>query len=85
MQLKLKRRDDVKIRSWINDKPVTNDDWDVYSEIEDEDDDKLLLVLIEKGTNNQFKIEIKKYTPTENNENIETPNEERSGVQESTE
>ena len=81
MQLKLKRRDDVKIRSWITDKPVTNDDWDVYSEIEDEDDDKLLLVLIEKGTNNQFKIEIKKYT---NYENIETPNEERSGVQEST-
>lgn len=60
MQLKLSRREDITISSWINDKAITNGDWEVYSQ-DDGKSDEILLVLIDRKTNNQVKIEIKKY------------------------
>jgi hypothetical protein len=70
MQLKLSRREDVTISSWINDRPITTADWEVYSQ-EDSGEGVILLVLIDKKTNNQVKIELKKYTRYEN---VETSN-----------
>jgi len=70
MQLKLSRREDLTISSWINDRSITTQDWEVYSQ-DDSKDDVILLVLIDRKTNNQVKIEIKKYTKYEN---IETSN-----------
>jgi hypothetical protein len=70
MQLKLSRREDIQVSSWINDRPITNGDWEVYSQ-EDGRSDDILLVLIDRKTNNQVKIELKKYTKYEN---VETPN-----------
>jgi hypothetical protein len=70
MQLKLSRREDIQVSSWINDRPITSGDWEVYSQ-EDGRSDEILLVLIDRKTNNQVKIELKKYTKYEN---VETPN-----------
>lgn len=70
MQLKLSRREDITISSWINDRSITTQDWEVYSQ-DDSKEDVILLVLIDRKTNNQVKIEIKKYTKYEN---IETSN-----------
>lgn len=67
MQLKLKKREDVSISSWINDKPITNQDWEVFSH-EEANDDTILLVLLDRQSNNQVKIEIKKYVKHENSE-----------------
>ena len=71
MQIKLSRREDITVSSWINDRVITNPEWEVYSQ-DDSDDDVILIVLIDRKTNNQVKIEIKKYT--KNNENVEVPN-----------
>lgn len=60
MQLKLNRREDITVASWINDKEITSPEWEVYSH-DDSKDDVILLVLIDRKTNNQVKIEIKKY------------------------
>lgn len=70
MQLKLSRREDIQISSWINDRPITNGDWEVYSQDDSKSDD-ILLILIDRKTNNQVKIELKKYTKYEN---VETSN-----------
>jgi hypothetical protein len=65
MQLKLKREENISIRTWINDKPITDETWEVYSNTEDED---LLQVILKNGTTNaQFKLEIIKNIPYENN------------------
>ena len=60
MQLKLNRREEITVASWINDKEITSPEWEVYSH-DDSKDDVILLVLIDRKTNNQVKIEIKKY------------------------
>lgn len=60
MQLKLNRREDITIASWINDKEITSPQWEVYSQ-DDSKDNVILLVLVDRKTNNQVKIEIKKY------------------------
>jgi len=70
MQLKLRRREDITVASWINDRPITTPEWEVFSQ-EDSKDDVILLVLIDRKTNNQIKIELKKFTKYEN---IETTN-----------
>ena len=59
-QIKLKKREDVSVSSWINDKPITNQDWEVFS-YEEANDDTIFLVLVDRKSNNQVKIEIKKY------------------------
>lgn len=66
MQIKLSRREDITISSWINDREITNPEWEVYSQ-DDSHDDVILLVLIDRKTNNQVKIELKKYIKYEDN------------------
>jgi hypothetical protein len=70
MQLKLNRREDITVASWINDKEITSPEWEVYSH-DDSKSDVILLVLIDRKTNNQVKIEIKqnhKYEDVKENE-----------------
>ena len=66
MQIKLSRKEGLRISTWINDKPISTSNWDVYSD--NTKDDSILIVQQEPGTNNQLKIQIDKIT---NYENIE--------------
>jgi hypothetical protein len=60
-QLKLKKQENITIASWINDREITSPDWEVYSQ--NTTNDYELFVLVDKQTNNQVRIEIKRYTP----------------------
>ena len=60
--MKLNRREDITITSWINDKLISNSDWQVFGEFED---DNLFLSVQEPNTNNQLKIKITKTTKHE--------------------
>ena len=64
MQIKLSRKEGIRISTWINDKPISTSNWDVYSD--NSKDDSLLIVQQEPGTNNQLKIQIDKITNYEN-------------------
>ena len=80
--MKLTRRDDVTVTSWINDKIISNTDWQVFAEIEN---DTLFFSVQEPGTGNQLKIKIDKHIneikKDENNQENKSENE-RTGVQE---
>lgn len=56
--MKLTRRDDVTVTSWINDKIISNTDWQVFAEIEN---DTLFFSVQEPETGNQLKIKIEKH------------------------
>jgi hypothetical protein len=58
MQLELKRKDDLAVSSWINDRPISTDDWEVYGY--DKEKDSLIILLKEPNGANQIRIEIKK-------------------------
>ena len=64
MQIKLSRKEGLRISTWINDKPISTSNWEVYSD--NSKDDSLLIVQQEPGTNNQLKIQIDKITNYEN-------------------
>ena len=64
MQIKLIRKEGLRISTWINDKPISTSNWEVYSD--NSKDDSLLIVQQEPGTNNQLKIQIDKITNYEN-------------------
>ena len=80
--MKVTRREDVTVTSWINDKIISNSDWQVFAEIEN---DTLFFSVQEPGTGNQLKIKIdkitKEITKDENNQENK-PENERTGVQE---
>ena len=56
MQIKLSRKEGIRISTWINDKQISNVNWEVYSD--NSNDDSILIVQQEPGTNNQLKIQI---------------------------
>ena len=58
------RREDVTIKSWINDKPITTSDWEVFSAEEGGND--IIILVKEPKTNNQLRINITKYTIPQN-------------------
>ena len=64
MQLKLKRREEISISSWINDREITSSEWEVYSH-DVPNDDSILFYVVDKQSNNKVRIEIKKHTPFE--------------------
>ena len=66
MQIKLSRKEGLRISTWINDKPISTSNWEVYSD--NTKDDSILIVQQEPGTNNQLKIQIDKITNYENTE-----------------
>lgn len=71
MKQELKRQEGIKIRSWINDKPISTADWEVFGS--EQGETEYVLVAREEKTGNQLKIIITKY------ENFEEVN--RSGDQ----
>lgn len=74
--MKLTRREDVNIVTWINDKIISTSDWQVFAEIEN---DSLFFSIQEPGTGNQLKIKIDKITKEikkdENNQENKSENE----------
>jgi hypothetical protein len=63
MQVKLDRKYDVSVRSWINDKPITDDTWQVFHT---DTDSEILIVLVDEKSNTQVKIEVTKKNIYEN-------------------
>lgn len=57
MQVKLDRKYDISVRSWINDKPITDDTWQVFYT---DSDNEMLIVLLDEKSNTQVKIEVVK-------------------------
>ena len=66
MQIKLSRKEGIRISTWINDKPISSSNWEVYSD--NTKNNSILIVQQEPGTNNQLKIQIDKITNYENTE-----------------
>jgi hypothetical protein len=56
-QVKLDRKYDISVRSWINEKPITDDSWNVFYT---EGNSEMLIVLVDEKSNNQVKIEVVK-------------------------
>jgi hypothetical protein len=59
MKQELIRQEGMKIRSWINDKPISTHNWDVFG-IEN-GDTEYVLVAKEPNSGNQLKIIITRY------------------------
>ena len=57
MQVKLDRKYDISVRSWINDKPITDDSWQVFHT---DNESEIFIVLVDEKTNTQVKIEVVK-------------------------
>jgi hypothetical protein len=74
--MKLIRRDEITVTSWINDKIISTPNWQVFAEIEN---DSLFFSIQEPGTGNQLKIKIDKITKEinkdENNQENKSENE----------
>ena len=71
MKQELKRQEGIKIRSWLNDKPISTADWDVFGS--EQGETEYVLVARDEKSGNQLKLIITKY------ENFEEVN--RSGDQ----
>lgn len=83
MRTELKRQDDVRIQTWINDKPITTNDWDVF--VNTDDDSQTIIVVKEPNGSNQLRINISKFTKNEdikeqNDTRNQTSEEPRSGT-----
>lgn len=59
MKLTLKKQDNIRIKSWINDKPISTGNWNVY--ISEENNEEILIVAEEPSTGNKLKINILRY------------------------
>ena len=64
MQLKLTKREDISVSSWINDKTITTSEWECYSADSDRED-SIQIVLIDPKSKNQVRLEINKYIKEE--------------------
>lgn len=64
MQLKLTKREDISVSSWINDKTITTSEWECYSTDSDKED-SIQIVLIDPKSKNQVRLEINKYVKEE--------------------
>ncbi len=55
----LKRREDTKITTWVNEKQVSDNNWEVYAEIQDD----IIYFMTKNPKNNEFvKFKIEKST-----------------------
>lgn len=67
-QVKLDRKNDIIVRSWINERPITDDNWQVFYT---DSNSEMLIVLVDPTNNTQVKIEVVK---KENHENDKKEN-----------
>jgi hypothetical protein len=63
--LRLSKEENLTVKSWINDKQITDSSWEVYSN--SEDDNNLIIVLQNNTSNAKVRLEITKNIPYENN------------------
>lgn len=61
MQLKLTRKENLSISTYLNDKPISTTDWEVFINEETKDDDEIFVVVRDPQNGNQLKIQIKRY------------------------
>jgi hypothetical protein len=59
MKQELKRQESIHIRSWLNDKPISTADWEVFGS--EQGDTEYVVVARDEKTGNQLKIIIQKY------------------------
>lgn len=62
-QVKLDRKHDIIVRSWINERPITDDNWHVFYT---DSNSEMLIVLVDPTNNTQVKIEVVKKVNHEN-------------------
>jgi len=60
--MQLKKREDITVESWINEKVISTKDWVVYSEIVG---DEVFFSIQEPNTQNQLKLKITKFAKFE--------------------
>lgn len=63
MQIKFKKQESITVKSSINDRIITDDSWEVFSNSDTEDN--LFLLIKSKDEKNTLKIEILKNTKYE--------------------
>lgn len=63
MQVTLTKKEAVGIDVWVNERKITDSTWQVY--VDDGQGDTIYLVLKEPNGQNQVKININKYTTSE--------------------
>jgi hypothetical protein len=66
MKIELKRQSNLQIKSWLNDKPISTSDWEVFASSEGETENILLVHDTKSG--NKLKIIITKYENFEEND-----------------
>jgi hypothetical protein len=76
MRQELKRQSGIKVKSWINDKPISTADWEVFGSVQGESE--YVILAREEKTGNQLKIIITQY-----HENFEEINQSGNEVPES--
>jgi hypothetical protein len=59
MKIQLRRQEDVKIRTWINDRPISTSDWEVF--YAEENSSEIMAIVKDPSSGNQLKISISKY------------------------
>jgi hypothetical protein len=59
MRYSLKRKEDLTVKSWINDKPISTSDWEVFSA--EEGESEIVILVKDPKTNNQLRINITKH------------------------
>jgi CRISPR/Cas system CSM-associated protein Csm5 (group 7 of RAMP superfamily) len=85
MQLKLNRKENFSISTYLNDKPISTPDWEVFVDDENNTEDQFFIVVRDPQTGNQLKIQIKNYINYENIETTDIVEHTDDGVQESEE
>ena len=75
MRQELKRQSGIKVKSWINDKPISTTDWEVFGS--EQGESEYVILAREEKTGNQLKIIISKY------ENFEEINKSGNEIPES--
>jgi hypothetical protein len=74
-QLKLERVPNVSVASWINDKPISTEDWEVFTSYED---GSVNVIVMEKGGTAKLRLQIKQYVQYENINQKQEPKKEET-------
>ena len=76
--MELKRNNEIVVKSWLNEKPMTDETWEVFSR---DDSDTLFIFVRDPATGNELKMKIEKVVenlkvePKENKTDTESPSE----------
>jgi hypothetical protein len=66
MKVQLKRQEGVRVQTWLNDKSISTNDWEVF--VSEDNSSEIMAIVQDPSTGNQLKISITKYVAYENAE-----------------